>query len=149
MRSIFKRYCLTYTYLSKYVKTSNEDKYKRGATNCSENGYRNGSTHSFRMRCLMVLGKADGLSNAAAGARAGQTYQRVMHWVKRFQSDGIAGLRNKPGNGRKRIISTKKDKEAVREAIRKHRRVFPKPGLPGRKLPGNKSRTEPSGIFYP
>ena len=31
MKSIFKRYCLTYTYLSKYVKTSNEDKYHRGA----------------------------------------------------------------------------------------------------------------------
>ena len=37
-----------------------------------ENGYRNGSTHSFRMRCLMVSGKADGLSNAAAGERAEQ-----------------------------------------------------------------------------
>ena len=49
-----------------------------------------------------------------------------MHWVKRFQSDGIAGLRNKPGNGRKRIISTKKDKEAVREAIRKHRQSVSK-----------------------
>lgn len=35
MKSIFKRYCLTYTYLSNYVKTSNKDKYKRGATNCS------------------------------------------------------------------------------------------------------------------
>lgn len=35
MKSIFKRYCLTYTYLSNYVKTSNEDKYKRGATMCS------------------------------------------------------------------------------------------------------------------
>ena len=31
MKSIFKRYCLTYTYLSKYVKTSNEDKYHRRA----------------------------------------------------------------------------------------------------------------------
>lgn len=31
MKSIFKRYCLTHTYLSKYVKTSNEDKYHRGA----------------------------------------------------------------------------------------------------------------------
>ena len=36
-----------------------------------ENVYRNGSTHSFRMRCLMVSGKADGLSNAA-GERAEQ-----------------------------------------------------------------------------
>ena len=35
MKSIFKRYCLTYTYLSNYVKTSNEDKYKQRATNCS------------------------------------------------------------------------------------------------------------------
>ena len=35
MKSIFKRYCLTHTYLSKYVKTSNKDKYKRGAKNCS------------------------------------------------------------------------------------------------------------------
>ena len=91
-----------------------------------ENGYRNGATHSFRMRCLMVLGKAEGLSNAAAGARAGQTYQRVMHWVKRFQSDGMAGLKNKSGNGRKRIISTKEDKEAVREAIRQHRQSVSK-----------------------
>ena len=37
-----------------------------------ENVYRNGSTHSFRMRCLMVSGKADGLSNAAAAELAGQ-----------------------------------------------------------------------------
>lgn len=53
-----------------------------------ENGYRNGASHSFRMRCLMFFGKADGLSNAAAGARAGQTYQRVPHWVKRFFGTG-------------------------------------------------------------
>ena len=35
MKSIFKCYYLTYTYLSYYVKTSIENKYKRGATNCS------------------------------------------------------------------------------------------------------------------
>lgn len=87
-----------------------------------ENGYRNGTTHSFRMRCLMVLGKGDGLSNAGTGARVGQTTQRVMHWVKRFQRDGIAGLKNNPGNGRKRIISTPKDREAVRETIKKQRK---------------------------
>lgn len=34
MKSIFKRYWLTHTYLSKYVKTSNEDKYHRGAKSC-------------------------------------------------------------------------------------------------------------------
>lgn len=35
MKSIFKRYCLTDTYLSNYVKTSNEDKYNTGAKGCS------------------------------------------------------------------------------------------------------------------
>lgn len=34
MKSIFKRCCLTHTYLSRYVKTSNEDKYYRGAKSC-------------------------------------------------------------------------------------------------------------------
>lgn len=29
MKSIFRLYCLTHTYLAPYVKTSNEDKYKR------------------------------------------------------------------------------------------------------------------------
>ena len=58
-----------------------------------ENVYRNGAAHSFRMRCLMVLGKANGLSNAVAEARAGQTYQSVLHLVKRFQSYCIASLK--------------------------------------------------------
>ena len=31
MKSIFKRYCLTHTYLSIYVKTNNANKYHRGA----------------------------------------------------------------------------------------------------------------------
>lgn len=74
----------------------------------------------------MVLGKADGLSNAAAGARAGQTYQRVPHWVKRFLEQGIDGLKNKGGSGRKRIISTNADKEAVKEAIKQHRQSVSK-----------------------
>ena len=34
MKSIFKRCCLTHTYLSRYVKTSNEDKHHRGAKSC-------------------------------------------------------------------------------------------------------------------
>jgi hypothetical protein len=35
MKFIFKRYCLAHTYLSKYVKTSNEDKYHGGAKSYS------------------------------------------------------------------------------------------------------------------
>jgi hypothetical protein len=32
-----------------------------------ENGFRNGASHCFRMRCRAVLIKADGLSSAKAG----------------------------------------------------------------------------------
>ena len=88
-------------------------------------GYREGKTHCFRMRCLMVLSKADGLSNAAAGALAGQTHQRVMHWVKRFLEKGLDGLKTESGRGRKRILE-KKDEQAVRDAIRKHRQSVEK-----------------------
>lgn len=73
----------------------------------------------------MVLSKADGLSNAAAGALAGQTHQRVMHWVKRFLEKGLDGLKTESGRGRKRILE-KKDEQAVRDAISKHRQSVEK-----------------------
>lgn len=73
----------------------------------------------------MILSKADGLSNAAAGALAGQTHQRVMHWVKRFRENGLDGLKTEPGRGRKRILQ-ETDESAVREAIRKHRQSVEK-----------------------
>ena len=73
----------------------------------------------------MVLSKADGLSNAAAGALAGQTHQRVMYWVKRFLDKGLDGLETQPGRGRKPILG-KGDEQAVRDAIRKHRQSVEK-----------------------
>ena len=84
------------------------------------NGFRNGSTHCFRMRCRLVLLKGDGLSSAKAGEQTDMSLVSVNAWVKRFLSEGIAGLETRAGRGRKPIMDCS-DEEAVRSAIQEDR----------------------------
>ncbi|GAB6011519.1 helix-turn-helix domain-containing protein, partial [Viscerimonas tarda] len=49
-----------------------------------EDGFRNGTSHCFRMRCRAVLLKGDGLSSAKAGERTEMSLVSVNTWVKRF-----------------------------------------------------------------
>jgi transposase len=83
-------------------------------------GFRNGESHCFRMRCHAILLKSEGLSSARVGEQTEMTAQSVNGWVKRFESDGIKGLRTRPGQGRKPIMDCS-DEEAVREAIESDR----------------------------
>lgn len=45
----------------------------------------------------------------------------VNHWVKRYQNEGIAGLKTKPGRGRKAILDSQADLERVRAAVQANR----------------------------
>jgi transposase len=45
----------------------------------------------------------------------------VNNWVKRFQSQGIEGLRTKPGRGRKPILDAEKDLSKVKAAVKANR----------------------------
>jgi transposase len=85
-----------------------------------ENGFRNGASHCLRMRCRAVLFKADGLSSVKAGAQTDMSLVSVNAWVKRFLSEGIAGLQTRPGRGRKPIMDCS-DEEVVRVAIEQDR----------------------------
>ena len=85
-----------------------------------ENGYRNGSSHAFRMRCKAVLLKAQGLSSPQIGDRLDMNRTTVNNWVNRFEAEGIKGLATRPGRGRKPIIGTQ-DGEVIRQAIEKDR----------------------------
>lgn len=85
-----------------------------------ENGYRNGSSHAYRMRCKAVLLKAQGMSSPKVGEQLEMNHASVNNWVKRLESEGIAGLETRPGRGRKRIIGTQ-DEEIIRQAIEKDR----------------------------
>ena len=85
-----------------------------------ENGYRNGTSHAFRMRCKAVLLKAQGLSSPKIGEQLDMHQVSVNNWVKRFQTEGIEGLKTRPGRGRKPIIGTE-DEEIIRQVIERDR----------------------------
>lgn len=84
------------------------------------NGYRNGTSHAFRMRCKAVLLKAQGLSSPKIGEQLDMHQVSVNNWVKRFLTEGIKGLKTRPGRGRKPIIGTE-DEEIIRRAIERDR----------------------------
>lgn len=90
-----------------------------------ENGFRKGGSHCLRMRCRAILLKADGLSSAKAGEQTDMSLVSVNAWVKRFQSEGIAGLQTRPGRGRKPIMDCT-DEKAVRAAIEQDRQSVSK-----------------------
>ena len=81
-----------------------------------ERGYRMGEKHCFRMRCLALLLKAEGLSASEVGERTGMEQHTVRKWLKRYEKEGVKGLETRPGRGRKPIMDCS-DEEAVRRAI--------------------------------
>ncbi len=74
----------------------------------------------MQTRSQIVLYKADGLSSKAISEKLSCSEHKVNRWVKRYLSDGIEGLRNKPGQGCKPIMENS-DSQAVIEAIEKDR----------------------------
>lgn len=85
-----------------------------------EEGFRQGKSHAYRMRCRTILLKAKGLSSKEVGVQTEQTHISVNSWVKRFETEGIKGLETRPGRGRKPIMDNS-DEDAVRIAIENDR----------------------------
>ena len=83
-------------------------------------GFKEGSSHCFRMRCKAVLLKSEGLSSEAIGKIVEMTHISVNNWVKRYLLEGISGLETRKGRGRKPIMDCS-DEEAVRRAIENDR----------------------------
>lgn len=85
-----------------------------------ERGFREGTSHCFRMRCRAVLLKSEVLSSAEVGKQTDMSLVSVNAWLKRFQKEGITGLQTRPGRGRKAIMDCS-DEKAVRAAIEEDR----------------------------
>ena len=83
-------------------------------------GFKEGSSHCFRMRCKAVLLKSEGLSSEAIGKIVEMTQISVNNWVKRYLLEGISGLETRKGRGRKPIMDCS-DEEVVRKAIENDR----------------------------
>ena len=85
-----------------------------------EKAARHGPTYSLRLRCQAVLLKTDKKNKRTALAIAKQLgccEMSVNDWVKRYQEYGLAGLKVKPGRGRKPILNKDTDLAAVRRAV--------------------------------
>lgn len=83
-------------------------------------GFREGTSHCYRMRCKAVLLKSEGHSSKAIGEVVEMTQISVNKWVKRYLLEGISGLETRKGRGRKPIMDCS-DEEAVRKAIENDR----------------------------
>ncbi|WP_354004471.1 helix-turn-helix domain-containing protein [uncultured Duncaniella sp.] len=81
-----------------------------------EAGYKHGSDHRFRVRCRAILSKGELLSNAEVAQKLDVSVPSVFNWTKRYASEGISGLKTKPGQGRKPIMDCS-DEALVRDAV--------------------------------
>jgi transposase len=86
-----------------------------------EKGYRAGSSHAFRVRCQMILLKSERRTAADIADLLGCCEVVVNNWLKRYEAEGIEGLRTKPGRGRKPILDAEKDLPRVKAAVAAHR----------------------------
>jgi transposase len=76
------------------------------------------STVRERERADIVLARLEGLSVTAAAERLGTTPKRVSTWTKRFEAEGLAGLDDKPGRGRRASLPEDKVARVLTEATR-------------------------------
>ncbi len=85
-----------------------------------EVGLKSGKSHCFRNRCHVVLLKSDGRSSKDVGNITSMSHVSVNSWVKRFKTEGISGLHNKSGQGRKPLLGVE-DKEDILVSVKAHR----------------------------
>ena len=86
-----------------------------------EKGSRHGKSHAFRTRCRMILLKAERLPSQQIAPQVGCSLMAVNGWVRRYRAEGMAGLKTRPGRGRRAILSGQADLERVRAAVQSNR----------------------------
>lgn len=85
-----------------------------------EHEYRRGKTHSYRQRCQGVLLKSEQRSSAAVAKQLGCNEVTVNSWLRRYEAEGIEGLKTRSGRGRKPILD-EADLAKVKEVVVEHR----------------------------
>ncbi len=86
-----------------------------------EKGYRNGTSHAFRQRCQMVLLKSGKRSSVAITQILGGCEMSINNWLRRYEAEGIAGLKTRAGRGRRSILQPESDLAQVTAAVKKSR----------------------------
>jgi len=86
-----------------------------------EAGHRTGTSHAFRERCQMILLKSEKRTGSEIGRFLDCHKITVGEWVKRFEAEGIEGLKTRPGCGRRAILQVSTDLSSVRAAVERSR----------------------------
>ena len=87
-----------------------------------EQGYKHSKLRVFRQRCHIILLKSDGHTATQIAQILGlKTLNPITNWIKRYEKQGIEGLKTKPGQGRKPILDPTKDAEKIKAAVKKER----------------------------
>ena len=87
-----------------------------------ENGYRNSLIHAFRVRCHIILLKHQKRSSKDISLMLGYpTEATVNSWLTRYEKAGISGLKNAPGQGRKKLLDTDLHEQKVKDVVKKER----------------------------
>jgi transposase len=74
-----------------------------------------------RLRCQIILLKAQGRTAQDIGSIVGMCPLSVHHWIGRYRSEGIRGLLTKKGQGRKALLTIVEDAPAVLQSVNEHR----------------------------
>ena len=86
-----------------------------------ERGYREGKSHALRQGCQMMLLKTEKRSSAEVAEILGCWEGVVNNWLKRYEKEGRAGLRTRPGRGRKAILHETEALVQVKKAVQANR----------------------------
>ena len=86
-----------------------------------EKGYRGGESHAFRVRCQLILLKSERRTAVEIADLLGCCEVVVNNWLKRYEAEGIEGLRTRPGRGRKPVLDAEQDLESVKAAVAANR----------------------------
>lgn len=80
-------------------------------------GYKSGKKDCFRRRCHAVVLKSGDRTSKEVGYILGMNQVTVNVWVSRYGEEGIDGLMNRPGQGRRPILDPERDMERIRRAV--------------------------------
>lgn len=87
-----------------------------------QEGHKNGSQFQFRDRCQCLVLSNQGRTIPELAQFFEITPITIYGWFDRWEKDGIVGLMNKPGRGRKPILSLQNPQhiESIKTAVRKN-----------------------------
>lgn len=83
--------------------------------------FRTDKSHAVRMRCQLVLLKAEGRKSKEVAGIVKMCEMSVNNWLSRYKTEGIQGLVTKPGRGRKAVIFSLQEQQNALDLIKANR----------------------------